>query len=106
MTEAGDRLTEGMEEALAVAKGEQPAMRLRIDGWTYVPEAVLVQKVNDAKHHAGLKFDMLAAKAKNLVALLDDAVEREIPESQRADALVPDRQGLGLGRAALPTRTV
>ncbi len=40
------------------------------------------------------------------LALLDDAVEREIPESQRADALVPDRQGLGLGRAALPTRTV
>lgn len=73
MTEAGDRLIEGAKEALAVAKGEHPAMRLHIDGWTYVPEAVLIQEVNDAKHHAGLKFDMLAAKAKNLVALLDDA---------------------------------
>lgn len=36
MTEAGDRLIEGAKEALAVAKGEHPAMRLHIDGWTYV----------------------------------------------------------------------
>jgi uncharacterized membrane protein len=30
--------------------------------------------------------------------LLDDAVSSAIPESQRADALVPDRQGIGMSR--------
>ena len=32
------------------------------------------------------------------LALLDDAVSAGITERQRADALVPDRQGLGMGR--------
>ncbi len=31
-------------------------------------------------------------------ALLDDAVASAIPQSQRADALVPDRQGIGMSR--------
>jgi hypothetical protein len=30
--------------------------------------------------------------------LLDDAVAPASPESQRADALVPDRQGIGMAR--------
>jgi uncharacterized membrane protein len=33
--------------------------------------------------------------------LLDDAVSSAIPQSQRADALVPDRQGIGMSRRRL-----
>lgn len=35
------------------------------------------------------------------LALLDDEVDRCFPDGQRDDALVPDRQGLGLGRPDL-----
>lgn len=38
MTKAGERLLEGAREALAIAKGEQPAARITIHGHAYVPE--------------------------------------------------------------------
>jgi hypothetical protein len=38
MTEAGERILEGAREALAVAKGEQPAASITIYGHTYVPK--------------------------------------------------------------------
>jgi hypothetical protein len=38
MTKAGERLLEGAAEALAIAKGEQPAARIHIRGHSYVPE--------------------------------------------------------------------
>jgi hypothetical protein len=37
------KLIEGMEEALAVAKGEQPAARMHIRGHAYVPEAEITR---------------------------------------------------------------
>jgi uncharacterized membrane protein len=49
----------------------------------------LLEDVPEARRHA----------PREQLALLDDAVARELPESQRADALVADRQGLGLGRS-------
>lgn len=42
MTKAGEQLLEGAREALAVARGEQPAARMHINGHTYVPEAELL----------------------------------------------------------------
>lgn len=44
--------------------------------------------------------DQRHAALKRQAALLEDAVERAIPLEQRADALIADRQGLGLGRGA------
>jgi uncharacterized membrane protein len=37
-------------------------------------------------------------------ALLDDAVARRFPEGQRHDALVADRQGLGMSRRPISSR--
>lgn len=37
MSEAGERLIEGAKEMLAIAKGEQPAARIWIDGHAYDP---------------------------------------------------------------------
>lgn len=45
--------------------------------------------------------DRVAALQRQL-GLLDDAIATQIPEAQRADALIADRQGLGLGRRDLP----
>jgi hypothetical protein len=39
MTTAGNRIIEGAKEALAIAKGEQPAARIWHQGHAYVPEA-------------------------------------------------------------------
>lgn len=38
MSEAGKRLIDGAQEALAIAKGEKPAARVHINGYAYVPE--------------------------------------------------------------------
>ena len=37
MTKAGERLIESMKEAVAIAKGEQPAAAIWVDGFKYVP---------------------------------------------------------------------
>lgn len=37
MTKAGERLIEGMKEAVAIASGEQPADAIWVDGFKYVP---------------------------------------------------------------------
>lgn len=41
MSDAGKKLLEGAAEALAVAKGDQPAARIRHSGHAYVPESEL-----------------------------------------------------------------
>ena len=41
MSEAGRRLLAGAAEALAFAKGEEPAARIHINGHAYVPESNL-----------------------------------------------------------------
>lgn len=38
MTKAGEKIIEGMAEALSIAKGEQPAARIFHKGHAYVPE--------------------------------------------------------------------
>ena len=38
MTEAGARLIEAAKEAVAIAKGEQPAARIHVNGFAYVTE--------------------------------------------------------------------
>ncbi|MCO5159601.1 MAG: hypothetical protein M9939_00575 [Mesorhizobium sp.] len=38
MSEAGDRLIEGAKEALEIARGNQPAARIHVNGHAYVPE--------------------------------------------------------------------
>lgn len=47
MTKAGDRLIEGMKEALAVASGEQPAAAIYVNGIKYVP-ADRVERLEEA----------------------------------------------------------
>lgn len=39
MTKAGEKIIEGLHEAVAVAKGEQPAAAMWINGHRYVPAA-------------------------------------------------------------------
>jgi hypothetical protein len=41
MSEAGERLIEGAKEALAIARGEQPAARIHMEGHAYVPEETI-----------------------------------------------------------------
>lgn len=38
MSKIGDRLIMGVTEALAIAKGEEPAARITVKGFHYVPE--------------------------------------------------------------------
>lgn len=90
MTEAGERLIEGAKEALAIARGEQPAARLHIDGHAYVPvsalkfleeqnEALMQERSNIIETNRGhmereqAKTASLVSAARKLVELLDDA---------------------------------
>lgn len=41
MPDTYDRIKEGLEEALSIANGEQPAASITVDGHTYVPKAEL-----------------------------------------------------------------
>lgn len=53
MSEAGERLIEGAKEMLAVAKGEQPAARIHVNGHAYVPESILKAE-QDILYRAGI----------------------------------------------------
>lgn len=44
MTKAGERLIEGVKEALAIARGEQPAAAIAVGGHTYVPVARIAEE--------------------------------------------------------------
>lgn len=48
LSETGKRLIGALEEAVSIAKGEQPAARITMQGQSYVPE----QRLKDA--HAAL----------------------------------------------------
>lgn len=50
-SEAGKRILEGVKEALAVAKGEQPAASVHINGFTYVPDGDVRQAIATIKAH-------------------------------------------------------
>lgn len=45
MSTAGERLIAGMTEAVAIAKGEQPAARITMQGHHYVPEGAVAEAV-------------------------------------------------------------
>jgi len=50
MTKAGERMIEGVKEAVAVARGEQPAASITVAGHTYVPKndvAAAIRVVQD-----------------------------------------------------------
>lgn len=44
MTKAGKKLLQGAREAVAIAKGEQPAASMTIRGHTYVPKVVALEE--------------------------------------------------------------
>lgn len=44
MSKAGERLLEGAREALAIAKGEEPAASITVQGYTYVPKPVALEE--------------------------------------------------------------
>lgn len=43
MTKAGKRMIAGAKEALAIAKGDQPAASVTVNGLTYVPKPVALE---------------------------------------------------------------
>lgn len=83
MSEAGERLIEGAKEALAIARGEQPAARIHVEGHAYVSQALVDEKLASVEDKLVRAIDALknvesgtgnlVAKARNLVVLLDDA---------------------------------
>lgn len=64
MTDAGDRLIAGANEALEIAQGVRPAAVLHIDGWDYVPRRDLLRQTDASA--------ALVKKARQLIELLDD----------------------------------
>lgn len=63
-----NKIIEGMTEALAVAKGDQPAARITIHGHTYVPlsvaqalRAALAEAVDDIETYAADEMGGLRA---------------------------------------------
>lgn len=69
MTEAYDRIKEGLEEALAVAKGERPAAVIHVDGHSYVPkveyDALYAECLEEARLNGMGAERELALRAKN-----------------------------------------
>ena len=45
MSKIGDSLIMGMTEALAIAKGEEPAARITLAGFHYVPESAVATAI-------------------------------------------------------------
>lgn len=56
MGKAGERIIEGAKEALAIARGEQPAARIHVQGHSYVPEQDLRQAVERVIAHLTSEF--------------------------------------------------
>lgn len=63
MTKAYDRVKEGLSEALSIAKGDQPAASITVNGHTYVPKEELdaALKWRDAEN-AGLNAEYRRAE--------------------------------------------
>jgi hypothetical protein len=76
MTKAGERLLEGAREALAIAKGEQPAASVTIGGHTYVPKNVAFE---DAAR-------MLYAWAKRAI-IVDECRDHRVPGCLSCDTI-------------------
>lgn len=75
MTKAGERLIEGAKEALAVARGEQPAASIHVNGHTYVPKADYDRLMEDAKGERSVSA-ALNGMNRRLRADLDEALRR------------------------------
>lgn len=89
MTKAGERLIGGMKEAMAIAKGEQTAASITVNGQTYVPveamrEAVraleeIVERANSAHFVAQtntvLHMKMIAEMALSAIRARADTEE-------------------------------
>ncbi len=78
MSRAGERLIEGAKEALAIAKGEQPAARIHINGHTYVPESAVREAILAAEKRGAERERELAAQDffnlhNNLMSAIDPA---------------------------------
>lgn len=54
---SGKQIIKGLEEAVAVARGEAPAARITINGHSYVPEAALLQARREERERAARVAD-------------------------------------------------
>lgn len=75
---SGKRILEGLKEAVAVAKGDQPAARIHVNGHAYVPEDDLKRA-----RALALKFSEAHDRAE------DRAAEAEHALMEKAEMLVP-----------------
>lgn len=59
MTKAYDRIEEGLKEALSIAKGDQPAASITVNGHVYVPKVELDALVHDVERHIEICSDLM-----------------------------------------------
>lgn len=91
MSKSGAKLIEAAKEAVAIAKGEQPAARIHISGHAYVPEADLalyetaLRKIQDAA--AGYIHPERKVTAEQLIdVVLATVDDKELVKAMMADA--------------------
>lgn len=56
MSEAGKRMIEGAKEAVAVARGEQPAASITVAGHTYVPKGDVAAAIRTVQGYLTREF--------------------------------------------------
>lgn len=92
---AGDRLIAAAEEAASIARGEQPAARIHINGHSYVPESAYLEleKVAGAT-------DALAAALDNIIPRFKRCMEHAGSDAEFSEiAVEPARAALAAYRA-------
>jgi hypothetical protein len=85
MTKAGERIIEGAKEALAIARGEQPAPRLHLNGHAYVPEEVFESLRSELEAVKRERDGALESARKNLMAGHDFKAELEAVKREAVD---------------------
>lgn len=75
VSKAYDRMKEGLTEALSVARGDQPAASIHLNGHTYVPKADYDRLMEDAKGERSVSA-ALNGMNRRLKADLDEALRR------------------------------
>ena len=86
MSKAGKRLIASLEEAVKIAKGEQPAARIHHQGHSYVPEASTERIIAAAVHWRDSTYAIMPPARHHHVLF---ALHAQFPD----DIIGPDEQG-------------
>ena len=81
MGKAGKQLIEAAKEAVAVAKGEQPAARIHVAGHAYVPEDDVVAAIRRVRKH--LNHDWISPGCREGVGVIG-CISCQMAELDRA----------------------